>query len=245
MFRLVKLKGVYWKYIIFLLLNLVISKVKTYKKTKWSGLWEHYYNEPCLETKSKKSNYIILNNKTHLISYNKSNENNKVKRNKFVKTRVSKNMLFVETPILTHHYYNNKKSWKKFEKKNKYHDNFYSSLFESQQGNNNEKGEESTLAENNQLGETENPDLGQSENENFGQSESENFGQSGDSKIPTNPIQINKSNKKKNYKFTSWNNKNEINNFDVEKYDIINNGNDTHKYHSSFFTSIKNKKEKK
>ncbi|CXI80872.1 RAP protein, putative [Plasmodium berghei] len=230
MFRLIKFKGVYCKYIILLLLSLFISKVKTYRKTKWSGLWENYY-EPCLEIKSKKTNYILLQNKQNSISYNKYNENNKSKRNHFVKTKVKKNMLFIEIPILTHHYYNNKKSWRKLEKKKKCHDSFYSSIFVSQQINNNEKKEESTLKENNQLNETEKQDLEQNN----------------DNKFTTNSIQINnntKNNKKKNYKFTSWNNKNEINNFDVEKYDIINNGNDTHKYHSSFFTSIKNKKEK-
>ncbi|SCN62322.1 RAP protein, putative [Plasmodium chabaudi adami] len=212
MFQLIKFKGVYYKYIIFLLLSLFVSRVKTYKIKKWNGLWENYYYEPCLGVKLEKSNYLFLQNKQNCVVHNKYNEHVEAKRNNFVKPRVKKNILFVGTPTLAYHSYSNRRGWRQSEKVNKRHPRFHSSLFATQQGDNGEGKESSQLGSEEKGGSQTSPNT--------------------------------KSSKKKNYKFMSWNNKNEINNFDVEKYDLINSGDDTEKYHSSFFTSIKNKKEK-
>ncbi|CAD2098964.1 RAP protein, putative [Plasmodium vinckei lentum] len=231
MFQLIKFKGVYCKYIICLLLSLFISRVKTYKIKKWNGLWENYYYEPCLGIKLKKSNYLFLQNKQNCVVHNKYNEHVETKRNSFVKPRVKKNMLFVGTPTLAHHCYSNRKGWKQSEKINKYHPNFHFSLFASQVDNG--EGKESSQLGNEEKGENQ---LGDDEKEGNQLGDEEKGGSQ------TRPNA--KSSRKKNYKFISWNNKNEINNFDVEKYDLINSGDDTQKYHSSFFTSIKNKKQK-
>ncbi|CRH00483.1 RAP protein, putative [Plasmodium relictum] len=60
-----------------------------------------------------------------------------------------------------------------------------------------------------------------------------------------NELKLNKDvkkNKKRHYKFTSWNNTNEINNFDLEKYNIDNEltNDESHKYQSAYYLSINN-----